>query len=189
MKSRMFSILLVATALVHVALPANAEDSDMNGSSVGSAMFEGWVIDLTEGWGDATACLVWDSDTMMECFRSEAELLEWVSHLEATAKDQAKARGPAALSSTCSSSLRLYDGTNYSGSVLYLYQRSTWINLSSHGWSNRTSSFKVGACSSFLADYSNGGGNWYPTSATQAWGVASSMISGWNNRISSIYIS
>jgi hypothetical protein len=185
----MFSILLTATAVALLTLPAGADQSVTNGSGVGYAVFEGRVIDLTEGWGEAKACLVWDSDTMVECFRYEAELLEWVSQLEAATIDQTKTSGAAAMSSTCSSSLRLYDGTNYSGSVLYLYQRTSWINLSNHGWSNRTSSFRVGACSSFFADYSKGGGSWYPTSLTQAWDVASSMISGWNNRISSIYIS
>jgi hypothetical protein len=189
MKSRILSILLVATALVLVVLPASADESGMNGASGGSAVFEDQVIDLVEGWGEAKACLAWDSDTMVECFRSEAELLERVSQLESATLDQTKTRGAAGMSSTCSSSVRLYDGTSYSGSVLYLYQRSSWINLTNHGWSNRTSSFKVGACSSYFADYSNGGGSWYPTSLTQAWDVASSMISGWNKRISSIYIS
>src|SRR5690606_17871876 len=90
--------------------------------------------------------------------------------------------------SACSSSLRLYDGTNYTGTVLYLSTRTTWINLSSYGFSDKTSSFKVGACSVYLAVLSNGGGVWYSTSATTAGKVAATMLSGWNRLITLIYI-
>lgn len=52
-----------------------------------------------------------------------------------------------------------------------------------------TSSYRVGACSPYFADYANGGGSWYPTSLTGALSSYSSMTGGWNNRVSSIYIS
>lgn len=87
----------------------------------------------------------------------------------------------------CSSSLRLYDGTGYGGAVLNLSSRSTWLNLSTWGFDNRTSSYRIGACSSNLADYTGGGGSWYPGSAS-AGAQSSSMQTGWNNRISSVFI-
>lgn len=127
-----------------------------------------------------TACVVWNSGVPMECFSSETELLAQVSK---------RASGPVTMasSSSCSSALRLYDGTGYSGSVLYVYQRHTWINLSGYGWSNRASSFKVGACDSRLADGSNGGGGWYPTYLSEAWDKSSNMLA-WGNRVSSVYL-
>lgn len=151
----------------------------------GLAIFEGEILDLSEGWGDAQACVVWDNDHGVECFRSEAELVARIAVRESS---QTMTSGDVTVASSCSSSLRLYDGTSFTGQVLYLYQRSTWINLSNYGFSNRTSSFIVGACSTYLADYSNGGGSWYPTSLTTAGSSATYMTSGWNNRVSSVYI-
>lgn len=168
-----------ATA-AHAADPAGAQ-----------ATFEGTVIDMSQDWGEATACVVWDAAGVRECFRTEAEM-----DLHVAGIDDGKSRtrgapadpGLESLQSQCSSSVKLYDGIGYTGSVLYLRDRSYWINLSSYGFSNRTTSFKIGACSSYFADYNNGGGSWYSTSATQAYDVAYATSSGWNNRVSSIYI-
>jgi hypothetical protein len=165
------------------SLPAAAGELERAGRN-SVALFEGKVIDLATGWGEAQACVVLTTETPVECFRSESELLARGSGSAAALTSTA-----VTASSTCSSSVRLYDGVSYTGAVLYLYQRSAWINLADYGFADRTSSFKIGACSSYFADYANGGGSWYPTSATQAWDVASSMASGWNNRVSSIYIS
>lgn len=183
MKSRMLYAVLVVTMTVVQASPVMARGHSSVES--GLATFEGEAIDLRDGWGRAKACVVWDSDAVVECFRSEGELVERIAAAE---QSILVSDGLLAGASTCSSSLRLYDGTSYTGSALYLYQRTSWINLSNYGWSNRTSSFKVGACLSYFADYANGGGNWYPTSSTQAWDQSAAMISGWNNRVSSIYI-
>ncbi len=103
-------------------------------------------------------------------------------------KAEASQRIRRVASSTCSSFLRLYDLTAYRSPVLYLRDRYQWLNLSSYGFNNRTSSYKVGACNSVFADYSNGGGALYPTNLTQAYDQASSMNSGWNNDVSSVYI-
>lgn len=167
---------------VMVPTPVQAVEGTDN-FEAGVALFEGRLIDLRDGWGEAEACMVPDDGPSI-CFRSEHELEAHIGRSSSAPALEAVMSS----SSTCSSSLKLYDGTNYTGSTLYLYQRSVWINLSDYGFSNRTSSFKVGACSSYLADYSNGGGSWYATSATQAWDVAPSMASGWNNRVSSVYI-
>jgi len=151
----------------------------------GVAMFEGRRIDLRDGWGEAEACADWGRSQTIECFRSEEELLQRAAELGMTGQGNTLL---ASSSSTCPSALRLYDGLSYTSSVLYLYKRTIWINLSDYGWSNRTSSYKVGACPSYFADYSDGGGSWYPTNLTDAWDSYSSMVSGWNNRVSSIYI-
>lgn len=168
-------------ALVLCALPAIAGEEPDAGVV---ATFEGGLINLEEGWGEARACVVWGNERAVECFRSETDL---VAHIESVELDPVL-DGLAPLASQCSTSLKLYDGTSYTGAVLYLYQRTTWINLSNHGWDNRTSSFKIGACSSIFADGSNGSGDRYPLSLTAANDVASAMLSGWNNRVSSVYI-
>jgi hypothetical protein len=87
----------------------------------------------------------------------------------------------------CSSSLRLYRSTSYGGAVLQLTTRNTYINLSGYGFDNDTSSYKVGACSAGFYDGSGGGAPTYPGS-TGANASATSMVSGWDNRVSSVYI-
>lgn len=91
-------------------------------------------------------------------------------------------------SSDCSGYLRLYDGTGYTGAVLYLRGRFQWHNLADYGFDQRTSSYRIGPCSAYFADYADGGGSWYPTSLTEAYDSASSMTSGWDNDVSSVYI-
>lgn len=178
----MKSVMLNAAVIVAIQI-AGIAPAPAARDTRGFALFEEQLIDLSEGWGEAQACVVWDGDHLVECFRTEAELVERV--VTSARAEQAE---PVGASSTCSSSLKLYDGPSYPGAALYLYQRTTWINLSDYGWANRTSSFKVGACLSYLADFVNGGGDWYPTSHTQAYDQSSSMISGWDNRVSSVYI-
>lgn len=178
-------LMLSLAILLPVGLPSEAASSGLpEDREPGVATFEGRLIDLREGWGEARACADWGRNQMVECFRSEEALLQRAGELGLAGETSTMVTS----SSTCPSALRLYDGLSYTGSTLYLYQRTSWINLSGYGWSNRTSSYKVGACSSYFADYSNGGGSWYPTSLTEAWDSYSSMVSGWNNRVSSIYI-
>lgn len=149
------------------------------------ATFEGQVLNLADGWGAAGACAVVAAG-LAECFRTEAEM---DARLAALAGAGAGPGVPAdSLQSECSSYVRLYDGTAYTGSVLHLSTRAMWLNLSNYNFSNRTSSYRVGACSSYFADYNNGGGSWYPTASTEAYDQASVMSSGWDNRVSSIYI-
>lgn len=89
---------------------------------------------------------------------------------------------------TCSTSLKLYDGANFGTPVLQILTRTQWINLSGYGFDNKTSSFKVGACSTYLADLTMGGGDWYPTSGSTAGKEVQTMNTGWNNRVSSVYL-
>ena len=94
---------------------------------------------------------------------------------------------PATALTSCSTPLRLYDGTYLSGTTVSIYTRGAWINLSSYGFDNRTSSFSVGACSVSLAAGSGGGGSHY-SECLYAGCVENVMATGWNNVISSVYV-
>ena len=156
------------------------------GAEAGSgaeADFEGRVIDLTVGWGDAKACM--ESAGQIVCYRSEAQML--TAYASQVDLSQASVDGPVAAAATCSSSLRLYDGTGFSGQVLMLTTRLTGLNLSSYGFDNKTSSYKVGACGVSMYSASNLGGSLYP-GATGANASAVAMNSGWDNTISSVWI-
>jgi hypothetical protein len=91
------------------------------------------------------------------------------------------------IQTSCSSSLDLYDGTYLTGVSVSIYTRGLWINLSTVGFDNRTSSYMVGACSVALASGSNGGGSLYPR-CLSAGCIEDVMASGWNNVISSVYL-
>ena len=183
---RVLRLVAVAVLGVIVAFPAGASAKQLAESdSTAPVVFEGEVIDLAAGWGDAEACLIWSDVGVAECFRDEAAMDARIADLE---KQLGLSGGAARRSSQCSGYLRLYDGYYHTGQVLYMRDRLQWINLSAYGFSNRTSSFKIGPCSSYLADYNWGGGSWYSTSATQTWDVVYVMASGWNNRVSSVYI-
>ena len=170
-----------------------AVDGAPDGGS--AASYEGRLIDLSDSWQGAGACLVAPEQfAVAQCFDTESELEAFVTGLgdvEFVASGPVlAAAGPpvSTASSSCSSYLKLYDGTSYTGSSLWLSTRWSWINLSLYGFDQRTSSFKIGACSAYFADLAGGGGAWYPTSGTQAYDVASTMASGWNNDVSSVYI-
>lgn len=156
------------------------------------ATFDGGTIDLAGDWGEAQACLVAPQLLQApECFPTEAELDARLAQLAGSAKVAMNSSGLAMEStsgSSCSGYLRLYDGTNYTGQVLHISGRYQWFDLASFNFNNRTSSFRIGPCSAYFADYAGGGGPWYPTSATQAYAVAATMQSGWNNAVSSLYI-
>lgn len=163
--------------------PAPAKDIS---SMVSLATYEGRTIDLRNGWGSATACLV--SSTGTTCFDSEKELDAQLVSM-APVLDAAAVSGfrSAAAAVSCGSSVRLYSGISYTGSVLAIIDRYTVINLASLGYSNVTTSFKVGACAATMWDGTTGSGAVYPGS-TSAGAVAASMATGWNDRVSSVYL-
>ncbi|MDX2342893.1 MAG: hypothetical protein QNL12_03790 [Acidimicrobiia bacterium] len=158
------------------------------------ALFEGDLIDMSSDWDGAGACMVWpEAVDTPECFRTEAEMDKRIAELERqlpqAEADIRQTLGSATMGVTyCSSSVRLYDGTSYTGAVLYLRGRQVWYNLVDSGFNQKTSSFKIGACSAYFADLAGGTGDWYPTSQTQAYDVATSMASGWDNDVSSVWI-
>ena len=151
--------------------PAAASAVDANTGQL--ATFEGRTFDMSRGWGKATACNI--TDTGASCYRDETEMNRAIA-----------ANPPETRASNCSTSLRLYDGIGQTGAVISLSARGTLLSLSAYGFDNRTSSYLVGACSStFYSGIATGvyGGN---TSANAA---ASSMLSGWDNVVSSVFIS
>lgn len=146
------------------------------------ANYHGRGIDLSDGWGSAQACAT-DGITA-ECFDNEAELDTYLAD-EATG-DQAATGADAALA-TCGTSTRLYAGTSYGTPVLAITQRLSWVNLGPLGFDNVTRSYKVGACASLFAKNSGGGGGFFPGN-TGAGAQSSTMATGWDRAVSSVYL-
>ena len=148
------------------------------GSGDSIAWFQGHQIDLSQGWGEARACFVDEAAADIECFRDQAAL---------DSRERELAANSANPDISCSSPLKLFADTSYGGRELDFYDRGFWQNLSDWSFDDQTSSYKVGACSVDLADGANGGSPFYPGD-TSAGHNEPSMSSGWDNRISSIYI-
>jgi hypothetical protein len=87
----------------------------------------------------------------------------------------------------CSTPLKLRDGTSQTGTTVSVYVRGLWVNLSDLGFDNRTSSFTVGSCAIDLAPQANGSGNHY-TRCLSAGCVENTMLPGWDNVVSSVYL-
>ncbi len=195
-RSQWFRIMVaLVVAVVLVAAPASAapgSDGSVSSGAGTTARYGDRVIDLARGWEGAGACVVWpDKLDMPECFDTEAQMNRRIDQLEselATASVGISSGTTATSGWSCASYLRLYDGTWYTGAVLYLRGRWQWFNLADYGFDQRTSSYRIGACSARFADWRNGGGSWYPTSLTEAYDVASTMLSGWDDDVSSVYI-
>ncbi len=186
---KLASLTLVLGA-VQAVIPSSALAVQ---STPSQANFHGQVVDLAHGWADARACVELGGTT--ECFGSEAELLSAHPDLRDVANSPLRsvtAQSPAAprsvTTATCSTSLALYRGTSFTGSVLFLTSRGVIFNLSLFGFDNDTSSYKVGACSSSFYSSSNAGGSVYPGN-TSANASSSVMSSGWDNVVSSVFIS
>ena len=177
-KIRTIRVLVVAVLTVGFVLPVGdaVASSPARGSGV-MAAFEGAWINLANGWGEATACT---SDGLTtQCYRTEQEM-------DATTSVRSFSMPIVPLAS-CASSQRLYRSTSYGGAVLQLTTRSVYNNLSSYSFDNDTSSYKVGACDSYFYDGASGGTPLY-TGTTAANSSATSMLTGWDNRVSSVYI-
>jgi hypothetical protein len=174
---RLTAVVLAAALMVITASSALAGSSQATESRPGLALFEGKLIDLSRGWGEAQACVVFDADRIAECFRDVATL-----HARET-----ELASDVSILASCSTPLRLFANTGYGGQELEIYTRGVWQNLSTWGFDNKLSSYKVGACGAHLAENANGGGSWYPGN-TGAGAQSSSMLSGWDNRVSSVYL-
>jgi hypothetical protein len=186
---------MMVAAAVLAGFPAHAAvDGDTSGQPgvETPARYGDRLIDLSRSWEGAGACVVWpDMLDIPECFDTEAEMNRRIADLESELAPASvgSSSGTAATSgSLCTSYLRLYDGTYYTGAVLYLRGRGRWFNLADYGFDQRTSSYRIGACSAWFADWANGGGSWYPTWLTEAYDQAPTMLSGWDNDVSSVYI-
>lgn len=176
MSIRLIRRTFAAIALCGVAIPvgtAAAGDADPPGVI---ASFEGELINLAEDWGEAHACAI--AVDGARCYRSEADM-------DAAEGVMPEPGGRVPLAN-CSSKLRLYDGTSYGGEVLELQTRTVLHNLAGLGFNNRTSSYKIGACSAKLFDTTTGVTLYPGSTGAGVW--ASSMQSGWDNRIGSVII-
>lgn len=144
MKYRLITII-AAIGIGSVAVTASTTGVSAADVSPGQiATFEGRTFDMSRGWGQATACTI--TDTGASCYRSETEMDKAIA-----------ADPPASRAVNCSTSLRLYDGTGQTGAVISLSTRGTSVSLSAYGFDNRTSSYRVGACSStFYSGVSTG---------------------------------
>ena len=183
------TLLTLAASLLlpSVAYAANDDDQGASGNPA-EAVFEQGELDLGESWGDATACIELGDHT--ECFLTEKELFQAYPEYGQAGKESqgAAARGGFTVAATCSSSLRLYRLTGFSGGTLVLTTRAVVHNLSTYGFDNDTSSYRVGACASTFWAGASASGSVYP-GPTGAFASASAMLSGWNNVVSSVYIS
>ena len=101
-----------------------------------------------------------------------------------SAATRATVRGPEI---SCSTPLRLHDGTYQTGQTLSISTRGVWLNLADFGFDNMTSSYTVGACAIELASLADGGGFRY-TRCLYAGCVENVMDNGWNNVVSSVYL-
>ncbi|HTJ34886.1 MAG TPA: hypothetical protein VL738_16795 [Dactylosporangium sp.] len=138
------------------------------------ATYHGRVIDLAVSWEGAQACSI--TDLGNTCYDSEREM-------NANLLGDVLGLVSAVALSSCSSSLRLYDNTGFVGPMVSISTRGTFIALSSFGFSAKTSSYIVGACGAALYD----GGTLYPGN-TSAGAAAASMLSGWNNRVTTAFL-
>ena len=179
---RRFVIAAVAAVVLTLALSTGVATASPPPQSSGTlALFEGKLVDLSQGWGAAQACLVYQGGGVIECFRDRTGLQAREAELEPQV-------APSAIPNvSCSSPLRLYADSSYGGRELDFYDRGYWQNLSTWGFDNQLSSYRVGACGVYLADGTNGGGSWYPGNTSPGHGEPS-MASGWSDRVSSIYI-
>lgn len=174
---RTIRALVVAVLTTSFVLPVGAVAASPVKAGGVIASFEGAWINLAEGWGDATACT--SDGFTTQCFPTEQAMDATTSARVLSTQIVPQA--------SCASSLRLYRSTAFGGAVLQLSTRSVYINLSSYGFDNDTSSFKVGACDSYFYDGASGGTPLY-TGTTTANSSATSMLTGWDNRVSSVYI-
>lgn len=171
--------LAVAAAQAGTLTATAAGDTESGAAAGQYATFEGDTIDLSLERGDAVACAITDSGN--RCYRSEAEMDRSEARLANTGYQQSR-------SANCSSSVRLYTGSGHTGNITAISTRSQWISLSTLGIDNTTSSYKIGACSAAFRSGAFGTGNSYPGS-TSAYAQSTSMVSGWDNVVSSVRLS
>jgi hypothetical protein len=147
------------------------------------ALYEGRLIDLSDGWDGATACAVL-SELDVRCYDSEAEMRD-----ELTALARRDLGDDMLLSSSCggsSSFTTLYDDVNFGGASLSFASTSGWVNLSSYGFDNRMESWVNDRdCNATVADGTLGGGAQLTLAAN---GSSSNVGTDWKNKASSIRV-
>ncbi len=193
------AVAFIVLLLVSVLTTPAAAVTEKRGSKTppGQARFEGHHVNLQRGWGDARACVVWNTDGETDCFRTEQAADAAIQRRERAERRESALR-PATWSgswgldrrvadsvplvapaSVCSSWLYLYEHVDHAGRSLRFRDVGTTQDLAAWGFASQTSSYRVGACGVLLRD---GGGTAYP-GWTGANATASRMLSGWNDRV------
>ena len=170
----------------HPEESANAEESGATENAPKLAAFEGQTIDISKHRGKARACLVLEEGSV-ECFRTEEEATARMAELDETREttDTAGLASDPTQDLLCSSFVCLYQHSNYTGDFLCLRERRVEHNLSTWGFDNRMTSYKVGACNvTFWSGASNEGSKFVASAGTSNPNVGST----WNDRVSSIWI-
>ncbi|MBI4885044.1 MAG: hypothetical protein HY826_13420 [Actinobacteria bacterium] len=183
LRTAMVTIGFLATIATTQSVNPLAADAAGRGQR---AWYNDHWINMATDWETATACTVDASGAF--CFTTEAELDEYLAASSPSVATAVTTAAPVVAAFSCGTTLRLYDGTSYTGSLLQLTSEGIYLNLGDFGFNNRTSSYKVGGCSSLFYSGASGGGSLYPTSYTEAGDQFPSMLTGWNNTISSVYI-
>jgi hypothetical protein len=160
-------------------------------SSATLAEFEGQIIDLSGGWGEANACLVSPVRDVAECFRTKEEadaraaeidqLME-DSDLAPQAGDEDSYRIPA---SYCSSWLYIYQHVGCKGRDLRFSRRRYIHNLTAWGFNDEMSSYNTGPCNVTFWEHVNNKGSKFVASAN---GPCKNVSRGWNDKASSLWI-
>jgi hypothetical protein len=180
--------LLAALLVVTATGVAAAADGAHRRAMPGQASFEGRQIDLTRGWGDAQACVVWTRDGDTECFRTDAAADAAVDRRARIQRLATAVRsgGPTVdlaprvqVATSCADWLHLYEHVGFGGRSLRFRDRGFTQDLASWGFAGQTSSFRVGGCP---ATFRDAGWAEYP-GASGADASAWSMASGWNDRV------
>ena len=174
-----FTRWLAAIGVV-ISVVSTASTASASTDQASIAYFQGGTINLAQGWGSAHICDVIATGTY--CFAGQGQYQNWAS--------TELSSGVTALVITlvnCSSGLDLFQNIDYGGNELIVSSEANWINLSTYGFSDVVSSFKVGACSIGMTDSSNGSGNDYP-GPTSSGSDVTWIGAAWNDRVQSVYI-
>ncbi|MCU1365677.1 MAG: hypothetical protein JWN39_1316 [Ilumatobacteraceae bacterium] len=186
--------LVLAATQTAFALRIAPDDAATSRPPSSIATYDGRAIDLSVSWEGAVACAITDQGNA--CFDTSAER---DAYMGLAAPGTAASKGDSTTSAlegtiarvggmvpmvACASSVRLYDGTSFSGTSVAFSSRNTLFNLASYSFAGKTSSFAIGACNAQLYDSASAS---YPGS-TSAGVTAASMASGWNNRVTQVFI-
>lgn len=158
-------VVMAAVLGLPLVVPATAT------AATGNAVHGATSLDLARDWGTAGACLVHAGETIVRCFDDEAAMDAHVATLPMAA-------------TACSSWTKLYEDRWFGGRVLQFRDRGHWQDLAPYGFSDRTSSWRVGGCPATLAKGSGGSGSWLH----QAPHVGANAPSSWDDTISSLML-
>lgn len=180
---RTLAAALVAAAIVPAAAASalNDAESDTPPGNPRQAIYGDRIIDLSQGWDTAQACIELTVET--RCYRTDEELRR--AHPDYFADVE---HAPRAV---CGNSLALYDNTHHNTPVAYFTTRYVFHDLWLFSFDSKPSSYTIGGCSAAFFDGLSGAGNIYPgntgAGASRTTMGTWSMVN-WNNRVRSIYI-